>query len=171
MISADPRKVISVVQAVPAADRPGLHGALRHAASRRVSRSTSTVAANWRRPSRALGLCERRGGGDRAAAVAGDTLVGVVAFGSWTAVGAAGRIRHRPPRGRGPQPRAVPHNLSRWDEKAVLWNGRRVEPHFVTMPERSPPAVGLWRRQLSTASFSSPAASSFKQPSRRSAVI
>lgn len=80
----------------------------------------------------------------RAAAVAGDALVGVVAFGSWA--------------------RCELHDESdidllvvvdrtlelsrslyrRWDEEPVVWDGRRVEPHFVTLPERSAPAVGLW---------------------------
>jgi len=80
----------------------------------------------------------------RAAVVAGDALVGVVAFGSWA--------------------RSELHDASdidllvvldrsvelsrelyrRWDEEPVLGDGRPVEPHFVTLPEPSAPAVGLW---------------------------
>jgi hypothetical protein len=31
-----------------------------------------------------------------------------------------------------------------WDEESVSWEGRRVEPHFVHLPEEGRVAAGLW---------------------------
>jgi predicted nucleotidyltransferase len=124
---------------------PGLHAALRAAASAMGQSLNEYCGRKLAAPVGELSaFASAAAAVTRAAAVAGDTLVGVVAFGSWA--------------------RSELHDGSdidllvvvdrslelsrtlyrRWDEKPVLWNGRRVEPHFVTMPERSAPAVGLW---------------------------
>jgi predicted nucleotidyltransferase len=124
---------------------PGLHAALRHAASASGQSLNEYCARKLAAPIGEPSAFKAAAAAvTRSAAVARDALVGVVAFGSWA--------------------RSELHDGSdidllvvvdrslelsrtiyrRWDEKPVLWNGRRVEPHFVTMPERSPPAVGLW---------------------------
>jgi predicted nucleotidyltransferase len=124
---------------------PGLHGALREAAraagsslNEYCARKLATPLASfdgWEMTSEAI---------RRAAQVVGGNLVGVVAFGSWA--------------------RAELHaesdvdilvvvddtlKLSRdlylkWDEAPVRWQGRRVEPHFVHLPDPSRLPLGLW---------------------------
>jgi predicted nucleotidyltransferase len=124
---------------------PGVHAALRAAASAMDQSLNEYCGRKLAAPVGELSAFEDAAAAvTRAAVVAGDALVGVVAFGSWA--------------------RSELHDASdidllvvvdrslelsralyrRWDEKPVLWKGRRVEPHFVTMPERSAPAVGLW---------------------------
>jgi hypothetical protein len=124
---------------------PGLHGALRRAASASGQSLNEYCVRKLAAPVGELSaFASAAAAVTRAAAMAGDALVGVVAFGSWA--------------------RSELHDASdidllvvvdrslelsrsvyrRWDEKPVVWNGRRVEPHFVTTPERSAPAVGLW---------------------------
>jgi hypothetical protein len=76
--------------------------------------------------------------------VAGDSLLGVVAFGSWARGEAGARsdvdllvvVERRVEIGR--------RLYQRWDEAPVSWNGRRVEPHFVHLPERGAHLSGLW---------------------------
>ncbi|MCW8985570.1 MAG: toxin-antitoxin system HicB family antitoxin [Thermoanaerobaculales bacterium] len=124
---------------------PGLHGALREAARAAGSslneycvRKLATPLGSfdgWEMTSEAI---------RRAAQVVGGNLVGVVAFGSWA--------------------RAELHadsdvdilvvvdeklQLSRdlyltWDEAPIQWRGRRVEPHFVHLPDPSRLPLGLW---------------------------
>ena len=124
---------------------PGLHAALRTAAAAAGVSLNEYCARKLAAPMEDLSPFELASAAvTRAAAVAGGSLVGVVAFGSWA--------------------RAELHDASdvdllvvvdptvelsralyrRWDEEPVVWRGRRVEPHFVTMPELSAPAVGLW---------------------------
>jgi len=80
----------------------------------------------------------------KAAALIGDALMGVVAFGSW----ARGELSESSDIdllvvvdetvkiGRG---------LYRaWDERPVLWNGHTVEPHFVYLPKAGAPLSGTW---------------------------
>jgi hypothetical protein len=124
---------------------PGLHSALREAAraagvslneycSRRLATPSGRLEG-WDLASEAV---------LRAAQVTGEDLVSVVAFGSWA--------------------RAELHaesdvdilvvvderlQLSRdlyltWDEAPIQWRGRRVEPHFVHLPDPSRPPLGLW---------------------------
>jgi predicted nucleotidyltransferase len=92
-------------------------------------------------------LVAARGAADtvtRAARLFGDRLVGAVAFGSWargTATDASDVdvlvILERD----------VPltRDLYRaWDEDPVAWDGRRVEPHFVHLPDPDETTAGLW---------------------------
>ena len=124
---------------------PGLHGALREAAraagvslneycARRLSAPSGRLEG-WELASEAI---------RRSAEVVGEDLISVVAFGSWA--------------------RAELHaesdvdilvvvdenlKLSRdlylsWDEAPIQWRGRRVEPHFVHLPDPERVLLGLW---------------------------
>lgn len=124
---------------------PGLHAALRRAASASGQSLNEYCGRKLAAPVGELSAFAAAAAAvTRSGAVAGDALVGVVAFGSWA--------------------RSELHDASdvdllvvvdrslelsrtlyrRWDEDPVLWDGRPVEPHFVTLPEPSAPAVGLW---------------------------
>jgi len=124
---------------------PGLHAALRHAASASGQSLNEYCGRKLAAPVGELSAFAAAAAAvTRAAAVAGDALVGVVAFGSWA--------------------RSELHDASdidllvvldrsvelsrtlyrRWDEQPVVCDGRPVEPHFVTLLEPSAPAVGLW---------------------------
>lgn len=124
---------------------PGLHAALRGAAAASGLSLNEYCARKLAAPVGELAVFDAAAGAvQRAAAVTGDALVGVVAFGSWArselhdasdvdllVVVDAGLALSR----------AL---YTRWDEAPVVFNGRRAEPHFVTMPTGSVPAVGLW---------------------------
>jgi predicted nucleotidyltransferase len=124
---------------------PSVHAALRAAASASGLSLNEYCGRKLAAPVGELSSFENAAAAvKRAAVVAGDALVGVVAFGSWarSELHDASDIDLLV---------VVDHTLElsrdlyrRWDERPVLWNGRRVEPHFVTVPERSAPAVGLW---------------------------
>jgi len=124
---------------------PGLHAALRHAASASGQSLNEYCSRKLAAPIGELSAFAAAAAAvTRSAAVAGDALVGVVAFGSWA--------------------RSELHDASdidllvvldrsielsrtlyrRWDEDPVIWEGRPVEPHFVTLLEPPAPAVGLW---------------------------
>jgi len=80
----------------------------------------------------------------RAAAQHGPDLVGVVVFGSW-ARGEAGAASDvdllvvLDPRL--PLTRAL---YRVWDADAILWDGRPVEVHLVTLPAAEDPPTGIW---------------------------
>jgi predicted nucleotidyltransferase len=124
---------------------PGLHAALREAARAAGSSLNEYCARKLATPFGRLEGWELASQTVlRAAQVAGEDMVGVVAFGSWA--------------------RAELHaesdvdilvvvddklKLSRdlyltWDEAPIRWQGRRVEPHFVHLPDSSRPPLGLW---------------------------
>jgi len=124
---------------------PGLHGALRKAARAAGVSLNEYCARKLVTPSSDFaGLDLATEAVRRAAVVVGDSLISVVAFGSWA--------------------RAELHDqsdvdllvvvedgteLSRdlylaWDEAPIRWHGRRVEPHFVHLPEPARTLVGLW---------------------------
>lgn len=124
---------------------PGLHAALREAArtsglslNEYCSRKLATPFGRlegWEMASQAV---------RRAGQLVGEKLIGVVAFGSW-----ARQELHE-------------HSdvdilvvvddtlkLSRdlyllWDEAPITWRGRRVEPHFVHLPDPTRTPLGLW---------------------------
>ena len=122
---------------------PGLHAALRQAAAA-VGLSLNDFCA---RKLAAPGLAPSAPGAqavERAAAAVGDALVGVVAFGSWArqelteasdidlliVVDAPVELTRELYRG--------------WDAEPLLWDGRRVEPHFARRPERGWRPSSLW---------------------------
>ena len=124
---------------------PGLHGALKRAAremgvslneycTQKLAAPVSGLAG-WE-----LATATVR----RAAAVVGGHLEGVVAFGSW----ARGEIND----GSDVDVLVVVDRSSklsrdlytRWDAEPVIWQGHRVEPHFVHLPEPGRTVVGLW---------------------------
>src|SRR5512134_1307647 len=115
---------------------PGLHAALRSAAAE------SGLSLNdycVRKLSAPVGNLAALEGGvrtvERAAALFGERLVGIAAFGSWARQQAASAsdvdllVVVEPSV-------ALTRELYRaWDEEPVAWDGRRVEPHFVHLPE------------------------------------
>ena len=80
----------------------------------------------------------------RAGEVVGESLAGVVAFGSW----ARGELTDAsdidvlivvdPDT---PVRRAL---YRRWDESPVAWNGHSIEPHFARLPDAGEPLSGFW---------------------------
>lgn len=80
----------------------------------------------------------------RAAEVVGGSLIGVVVFGSW----ARGTVHDRSDIDLlvvVDDTEALSRDLYlTWDEAPVRWHGRRVEPHFVHLPEPTRTPTGLW---------------------------
>jgi predicted nucleotidyltransferase len=121
---------------------PGVHAALRAAAAGAgVSLNeycARKLASPWVDPFSAAVP-----GVERAMEVMGQTLVGVVAFGSWArgdwvvesdvdvliVVDAGTSV--------------VRDLYRRWDERPVRWEGHAVEPHFARLPDPGRP-TGLW---------------------------
>ena len=122
---------------------PRLHSALRQAAQNAGVSLNEFCARKLALP--AAGLAGP--GGEAAAKLAawfGDSLVGLVVFGSWTRDELAQesdvdllvvldeRVR-------------IDRGLYRkWDEAPLLWNGHPVEPHFVHLLEAEAPLSGTW---------------------------
>jgi hypothetical protein len=81
---------------------------------------------------------------ERAAAVVGGSLVGVAIYGSWA--------REELAEGSDVDVLVVLEDATpitralyrRWDEEPVSWEGRRVEPHFVHLPQRGGLPSGTW---------------------------
>lgn len=80
----------------------------------------------------------------RASAMTGETLVGVVAYGSW----ARGEMATESDVDLlvivGGEVRLERELYRRWDASPVRWDGHPVEPHFVHLPDREDRASGLW---------------------------
>jgi predicted nucleotidyltransferase len=124
---------------------PGLHGALRGAAAAAGVSLNEYCALKLAAP---LGELAVSAGAARAvqqaAAVAGGALVGVIAFGSWARGGLHDQsdvdlliVLD--------ETRQLSRALyAAWDDAPVFLDGRRVEPHFVTLPVEVPRAIGLW---------------------------
>ena len=123
---------------------PGLHAALRtQAASRGISLNRH-CAHRLGSPDRELpapGIMTVR----RAFEEFGESLLGVVAFGSWA--------RGHPSWESDldvllvvDEEVAVSRSLyRRWDDRPALqWDGHRVEPHFVHLPDEGETPSGLW---------------------------
>jgi hypothetical protein len=124
---------------------PGLHGALREAARAAGVSLNEYCARKLATPTFGFeGLEFTIEAVQRAAAVVGGHLIGLAAFGSWTReelhdesdidllVVVEDELR-----------------LSRdlylaWDEAPIWWNGHRVEPHFVHLPDLERTTLGLW---------------------------
>ncbi len=124
---------------------PGLHGTLREAAGAMGVSLNEYCARKLAAPSpESAGFDLATEAVQRAAAVVGEGLIAVAAFGSWA--------------------RAELHDesdvdllvvvedeveLSRnlylaWDEKPIRWRGHRAEPHFVHFPDPGRTLIGLW---------------------------
>ena len=124
---------------------PGLHGALRRSALEAGVSLNDYCARKLAVPAGNLFALEGAVlAVERAAAMVGDRLVGVAAFGSWA---------------RKQQADASDVDLlivvetsveltrelyRRWDDAPVAWEGRAVEPHFAHLPEEGRVAGGLW---------------------------
>ncbi|MGH7894775.1 MAG: toxin-antitoxin system HicB family antitoxin [Candidatus Binatia bacterium] len=81
---------------------------------------------------------------ERAMAVFGDGLIGMVAYGSWArgeaAAGSDLDVLVVVEASIG-----ITRDLyRRWDEQPVTWNGRAVEPHLVHLPAPDATPSGLW---------------------------
>jgi predicted nucleotidyltransferase len=124
---------------------PGLHAAHRSAAAATGISLNEYCARKLAAPVGDLAPWSQ--GGDavrRAASILGESLVGVVVFGSWVrdemredsdidllvVVDDGVRLR-----------RELYH---RWDEAPIHWQEHRVEPHFVRLPASDRTAAGLW---------------------------
>lgn len=122
---------------------PGLHATLRQAAQETGVSLNEYCARKLALPTKSLAAS----GGEataRAAALIGDALLGVVAFGSWARNELAqtsdvdllivvddevriGRWLYR-----------------KWDEAPLVWNGHPLEPHFVHLPRAAARVSGIW---------------------------
>jgi predicted nucleotidyltransferase len=124
---------------------PGLHAALREAAAAQGLSLNDYCARKLAAPGGSLAA-----GGDagraveRVADLFGGSLVGVMAFGSWTRGEAADTsdidllvvVDRRV---------ALRRELYRvWDEVPMTWDGRPIEPHFVHLPEPGERVTGIW---------------------------
>lgn len=124
---------------------PGLHAALRRAAQEAGSSlndyCTRRLAAPGGNPTALRGASMVV---ERAAALLGERLIGVVTFGSWARGEAADTsdvdvlivVEAGVPLARA---------LYRaWDETPVTWEGRPVEPHFVHQPSPEGRVGSIW---------------------------
>lgn len=122
---------------------PGLHAALREAARTSGTSLNEYCARKLAAPmSGVVGP-----GGEavaRAAAIVGDALLGVVAFGSWARRELGQRsdvdllvvVADEVEIGR--------WLYRKWDEAPLSWDGYRVEPHFVHLPRTGARMSGTW---------------------------
>ncbi len=124
---------------------PGLHAALRRAALEAGVSLNDYCVQKLSAPFGNLSAIEGAAQAtQRAAALFGDRLVGIVAFGSWARSQAAARsdvdllVVLEPSV-------SLTRNLYRtWDEQPISWEDRPVEPHFVHLPEEGRFIAGVW---------------------------
>jgi hypothetical protein len=124
---------------------PGLHAVLRRAAHEAgmslndyCARKLAAPAGNPTAFAGATAVVER------AAALFGDHLLAVVAYGSWArgeALSTSDVDVLVVVESDAPITRAL---YRRWDEAPLTWDGRPVEPHFVHLREREQQTTGLW---------------------------
>jgi predicted nucleotidyltransferase len=122
---------------------PGLHATLRRAAAEAGLSLNEYCARKLALPS--AGVTEAAAEAIRSAArVAGASLAGVVAFGSW----ARGEMATSSDvdllivvDDELPIDRAL---YRAWDEAPVWWDGHPVEPHFVHLPPEGAPVSSVW---------------------------
>lgn len=124
--------------------RPELHASLR-AAARAAGTSLNDFCA--RKLASPGGPMDQAVGAvvDRAGSILGESLTGVVAFGSWARgdEAASSDLDVLVVVGEGvPIARGL---YRRWDDGPALhWDGHEVTPHFVSRPSRSEEVSGLW---------------------------
>ena len=123
---------------------PGLHGALRTAA-RDASLSLNEYCARKLAWPGAAPDPEASALIERAARLLGESLVGVVAFGSWVR-GESGAASDFDVLLIAEERLPITRELyGRWDrEPALYWRGHEVEPHFVHLPPTGAVPSGTW---------------------------
>jgi predicted nucleotidyltransferase len=123
---------------------PELHGSLHGAAAAAGLSFNEYCVRKLASPSPPLADAGAIAAVNAAARVAGDRLVGLVAFGSWA------RGEEGPDSDvdllvvLGEELRVTRALYRRWDAEPLLWDGRRVEPHFVHLPPADQLAGGVW---------------------------
>ncbi|MCY3700296.1 MAG: toxin-antitoxin system HicB family antitoxin [Gemmatimonadetes bacterium] len=123
---------------------PGLHGALRTAA-RAASLSLNEYCARKLASPGAAPDPEASALIERAARLLGESLIGVVAFGSWVR-GESGAASDFDVLLIAEERLPITRELyGRWDREPVLhWRGHEVEPHFVHLPPEGAVPSGTW---------------------------
>jgi HEPN domain-containing protein len=124
---------------------PGLHAALRRAAAEAAVSLNDYCARKLSAPVGNLTAVEGAGRAiERAAALFGERLVGIAAFGSGVRLeDAAGSHVDLLAVVEGSV--ALTRDLYRaWEQDPIFWQGLSVEPHFVHLPEEDSLVAGVW---------------------------
>jgi hypothetical protein len=124
---------------------PGLHATLRAAAQAAGMSLNDYCARKLAAPLGSLAaLPDGAAVVERAAAVCGAGLVGVVVYGSWVRgeAGDGSDVDVLVVLERGASPSRSLYRA--WDAAPVSWQRRAVEPHFVRLPDVGEPVSGLW---------------------------
>jgi hypothetical protein len=123
---------------------PALHEALRTAARECGLSLNDYCSRKVAAPANGCDLDDAAHAVRQATALFGDTLIGLIVFGSWVRGEAAATsdvdllivLDSRV---------ALTRNLyRRWDGAPVAWDGRVVEPHFVHLPDPGAVTGGVW---------------------------
>ncbi len=122
---------------------PGLHAALRQAARESGTSLNEYCARKLAVPTSGLsGLAGEVVA--RAAALAGDALLGVVVFGSWSRRELSERSDVDLLIVVGDQIEIGRWLYRKWDEAPLSWDSHPVEPHFVHLPQPRARMSGTW---------------------------
>lgn len=122
---------------------PGLHAALRESARESGTSLNDYCARKLASPgSNVAGPAAEAV--ERAAALMGDALLGIVAFGSWAREEMADASDVDLLIIVEPRVAIVRELYRRWDTSPLFWGGRPVEVHFVHFPEAGSSVSGLW---------------------------
>jgi predicted nucleotidyltransferase len=122
---------------------PGLHASLRRAAQEAGISLNDYCARKLAAPSANLGSFSGAAV-EKAARIAGDALIGIVIYGSWSrgTLLASSDVDLLVVVDR---ELALTRQLYRfWDETPLSWNEHLVEPHFVHLPDPDEVVGGLW---------------------------
>lgn len=123
---------------------PGLHGALR-AAARAASLSLNEYCARKLASPGAPADPEATALVGRADCLLGESLVGVVAFGSWVRGESRAASDFDALLIAGESVPITRELYRRWDREPTLyWHGREVAPHFVRLPPEDAVPSGMW---------------------------
>lgn len=124
---------------------PGLHEALRQAAGARGVSLNEYCVARLAAPCGELPVFDGASAAvRRAATLSGRSLIGVVAFGSWARDDLADTSDVDVLIVVDEDLEITRDLYRRWDEEAVAWSGRPVDPHFVHLPAAQRTFSGLW---------------------------
>jgi hypothetical protein len=124
---------------------PGLHAALRRAArDAGVSLNDYCVRKLAAPSGNPTAFADATAVVERAAALLGEDLVAVLAYGSWARGEALSTSDVDVLVIVEPTARITRELYRRWDATPLTWDGRPVEPHFVRLREPGDPATGLW---------------------------